>query len=124
MNDKQIFRVNQALKKLISPDDLSEEEHDHFLDRMASESTDIEESFFTKQRERGFGVGLDENDNLIYQITPQERANRQEAYDFAIASCRLEGMAMPPEAVKIMLAYVQGDITKEEEKAGILALLQ
>jgi Antitoxin VbhA len=57
-------------------------------------------------------------------ITPQERAKRQEAYDFAIASVRLEGMVMPPKAVKIMLAYVEGDITKEEEKAGILALLQ
>jgi hypothetical protein len=57
-------------------------------------------------------------------ITPLERAKRQEAYDFAIASVRLEGMVMPPEAVKIMLAYVEGDITKEEEKAGILALMQ
>ena len=57
-------------------------------------------------------------------ITPQERAKRQEAYDFAIASVRLERMVMPPKAVKIMLAYVEGDITKEEEKAGILALLQ
>lgn len=56
-------------------------------------------------------------------ISQQERANRQEAYDFAIASCRLEGMIMPPEAVKIMLAYVQGDITKEEENARILALV-
>lgn len=57
-------------------------------------------------------------------ITPQERAKRQEAYDFAIASVRLEGMIMPSEAVKIMLAYVKGDITKEEEKACIMALLQ
>ena len=57
-------------------------------------------------------------------ITAQERAKRQEAYDFAIASVRMEGMIMPPEAVKIMLAYVKGDISKEEEKAGILALLQ
>lgn len=57
-------------------------------------------------------------------ISAQERAKRQEAYDFAIASVRMEGMIMPPEAVKIMLAYVKGDISKEEEKAGILALLQ
>lgn len=57
-------------------------------------------------------------------IDPVERAKRLEAYDFAIATVRLEGMEMPLEASKIMLSYVGGNITKEEEQAGILALLR
>jgi hypothetical protein len=57
-------------------------------------------------------------------IDPAERAKRQEAYDFGIATVRMEGMIMPPEADKIMRDYVEGIITKEEEKAAIMALLQ
>lgn len=56
-------------------------------------------------------------------IDPVERAKRLEAYDFAIATVRLEGMEMPVEASKIMLSYVDGNITKEQEQASILALL-
>lgn len=57
-------------------------------------------------------------------IDPVERAKRLEAYDFAIATVRLEGMEMPLEASEIMLSYVDGNITKEQEQASILALLR
>lgn len=57
-------------------------------------------------------------------IDAVERAKRLEAYDFSIATVRLEGMEMPLEASEIMLSYVDGNITKEQEKTSILALLR
>jgi hypothetical protein len=56
-------------------------------------------------------------------ITPQERAKRQEAMTFAIASLRLSDQIVPREAVEIMQNYVDGKITAEEEKTQIMALL-
>jgi ParD-like antitoxin of type II bacterial toxin-antitoxin system len=60
-------RVDQALRRLISSDALNEEEFDVYLDRMASEPTQEEALFFAKMRATGFGVGLDDDNNLIYQ---------------------------------------------------------
>ena len=56
-------------------------------------------------------------------IASLERAKRQEAMTFAIASLRASGQIMPREAVEIMQSYVDGKITAEEEKVQIMALL-
>lgn len=55
-------------------------------------------------------------------ITPAERAHRQTSMDHAIASNRLEGLTLPPAALKIMQSYVEGEITYEQEQEQMLAL--
>jgi hypothetical protein len=41
--------------------------------------------------------------------------------DHAIASNRLEGLILPPAALKIMQSYVDGEITYEQEEEQMLA---
>jgi len=69
------LRITEALKGLISPDELSAEEGDVFFDEFSqSLETETPEqiAFFEDRKSRGLGVGLDENDNLIYQ-TPEKQ---------------------------------------------------
>lgn len=55
-------------------------------------------------------------------ITDIERAVRQEAYDAAVASGRLEGLILSQEGREIMRQYVDGLLTWEERQAQMLAL--
>lgn len=56
-------------------------------------------------------------------MTERERENRQESYDHAKASAKLEGLTLPPAAEEFMQQYVDGLITWEERQARMLALV-
>ena len=65
MNDN----LTAALEGKLDPVHLSEEEHDIWFEDLADKLRNPgpdEETFFAKRRELGLGVGLDENDNLVY----------------------------------------------------------
>lgn len=53
----------------------------------------------------------------------RERGNRQEAYNHAKASAKLEGLELPTAAEEVMQQYVDGLITWEERQARMLALV-
>lgn len=62
--------IKDALCGRTSPDDLSAEEQEVFFDEFADslwEVTPEQEDFFAERKKAGLGVGLDENDNLVYQ---------------------------------------------------------
>ena len=54
-------------------------------------------------------------------ITPDERARRKAAVDYARGSVRLEGFVVPPEAEALYRAYIEGELTSEKLGAEILA---
>lgn len=62
--------IKEALVGLKDPGELTIEEEavymDKFMDAMLEESTE-QKAFFNHQKERGIGVGLDDNDNIVYQ---------------------------------------------------------
>lgn len=63
-------RITEALAGLVDPEELSAEEHAVFFDQFSDamgETNDKQEKFFAERRKNGLGVGLDENDNLVYQ---------------------------------------------------------
>ncbi len=56
------------------------------------------------------------------EISLKERESRQTAMNHAVASNRLEGLILPPEALRIMQSYVEGEITYEQEEELMIAL--
>ncbi len=69
-------RIDQALKGLLSPDDLTGEEQEDFFDRFADrmdEASPQEQQFWADRQARGLGVGMDEGGVLVY---PPNRPNR------------------------------------------------
>jgi len=62
-------RIDQALRGLISPDELDGDEQELFFDRFAemmAVPSGAEEAFWAERERLGLGVGLDEDDNLVY----------------------------------------------------------
>jgi hypothetical protein len=62
--------IKNTLEGLNEPENLTAEEQAVFMDEFAAsmhEETDEQKAFFAKQIELGIGVGLDENDDLVYQ---------------------------------------------------------
>jgi len=55
------------------------------------------------------------------QITLEERARRKAAVDYARASVRLEGFVVSPFAEDLNRRYIDGEITREEMTAALLA---
>jgi hypothetical protein len=55
-------------------------------------------------------------------ISPQERAQREEAVRFARNSVRLEGFHLSPEAEALNRGYMNGEMTGAEHTAALLAL--
>ncbi len=68
-------RIQEALSAEISPDELSAEEGEVYLDEFMetlSQVTPEQEAFFADRRKKGLGVGMDENDNIVYQSPEQQ----------------------------------------------------
>jgi hypothetical protein len=55
----------------------------------------------------------------ILSITEQDRASRQDAYRYAVANLRLEGLELDEDAQRIFRRHVDGEITFEEFRAAI-----
>lgn len=67
-------RIQQALEGQLETEKLSAEEQEVFFDEFANamwESTPEQEAFFAARRKAGLGVGLDENDNLVFATAKQ-----------------------------------------------------
>ena len=63
-------KVEQALKGLISPDDLTDDQQEEYLDGLADgywKASPTADAFFEDRRQRGLGVGMDEAGNIVYQ---------------------------------------------------------
>lgn len=54
-------------------------------------------------------------------ISPEERARRQEAVDYAYGSARLEGFVPSSFAQEMNCRYIDGELTSEELTAALLA---
>lgn len=68
-------RIEQALKGLLSPDDLNGDEQEEFFDRFAEQSlhpSEAESSFWADRQGLGLGVGMDDAGVLLY---PPSRNN-------------------------------------------------
>lgn len=66
--------IEQALRGLLSPDDLEANKQEGFFDRMGDglwESSPDADAFFTDRNRRGVGVGMDEAGNLVYPASPR-----------------------------------------------------
>lgn len=62
--------IKDALSGMTSPDDLSPEEQEVYFSDLSDsmwETSEEEEAFYAERRKQGLGVGLDENDDLVYQ---------------------------------------------------------
>ena len=73
MNTPVFFenRVVLALQKKISVDDLTADEQEEFfdeLDKLMDVETPEQIAFFKKMNDAGLGVGLDDEDNLVYGV--------------------------------------------------------
>jgi hypothetical protein len=55
------------------------------------------------------------------RISPEERARRKAAIDYARASVRLEGFVQGEFAEALNRRYIDGEITSEEHSAAIRA---
>lgn len=67
-------RIRDALSGMGSPDDLSAEEQELFFEEFSEQMWNVtpeQEAFFAERIKAGKGVGLDDNDNLIYQRPEQ-----------------------------------------------------
>jgi len=63
-------QIRDALSGLTSPDELNAEEQSVFFEEFSDSMWDVtpeQEDYYAERRQSGKGVGLDENDNLIYQ---------------------------------------------------------
>lgn len=63
-------QVEEALRGLRSPDELSASQQEDYFDRLGDEmfvATPEQRAFFADRRKRGVGVGLDEAGQLVYQ---------------------------------------------------------
>lgn len=68
-------RIEQALKGLLSPDELSGEEQEEFLDRFAEQTlhpSEAENAYWAGRQRDGLGVGMDDAGVLVY---PPSRSN-------------------------------------------------
>lgn len=68
-------KVDQALTGWIAPAELSDAEHDQYLDQLGAHlraPSSIEDAFFSDMRRRGEGVGLDDAGNIVYAIPVKE----------------------------------------------------
>jgi len=62
-------KIEQALRGLVSPDDLSDAEQEQYFDKLGAsywDASPVEEAFFAEMRRRGEGVGIDEEGKIIY----------------------------------------------------------
>ena len=62
-------KVEQALRGLIAPMDLNDEEQDEYLDRLGRsnwEPSRTEDAFFAEMRGRGEGVGMDDDGRIVF----------------------------------------------------------
>jgi hypothetical protein len=55
------------------------------------------------------------------EISPEERARRKAAVDYARGSVRLEGFILSPFAEDLNRRYIDGEITSAEKIALLLA---
>ena len=55
------------------------------------------------------------------EISPEERARRKAAVDYARGSTRLSGYTLSPFAEDLDRRYIDGEITSEETTAALLA---
>lgn len=63
-------QVDLALKGQLAPSSLTEAEKEAYLDRFEAtllQPSELETQFFASRRRRGVGVGLDDEDQLVYQ---------------------------------------------------------
>lgn len=66
-------KVEQALKGLISPDELNDAEQEDYFEQLSDSywaPSPVEDAFFADRRRRGVGVGMDEAGNMVLQ-TPE-----------------------------------------------------
>jgi hypothetical protein len=71
-------RIERALRGLLAVDALGGDEQEEFFDRFAVEMrtpTAEEEQFWAERNRQGLGVGLDEENNLVYP--PNARRSQQ-----------------------------------------------
>jgi hypothetical protein len=62
-------RIEQALRGLLSPDELDTDEQDEFFDRYAEAMhapSATADAFWADRNRRGLGVGMDDAGNLVY----------------------------------------------------------
>lgn len=82
-NDKRspiITKVEQALKALISPDELGDGEQEEYFKQLSDsywEPSPVADAFFAdrRRRRRGVGVGMDEAGNIVYATPPGPAAS-------------------------------------------------
>ena len=63
-------KVEQALKGLISPDELNDAEQEDYFERLSDSywaPSAVEDAFFAERRQRGVGVGMDDAGNIVSQ---------------------------------------------------------
>lgn len=63
-------RVEQALKGLVAPMDLTDDEQEQYFERfdeLLSKPSPTANAFFKDRQEQGLGVGMDETGNIIEQ---------------------------------------------------------
>lgn len=66
-------KVQQALKALVSPDDLSAEEQELYIEQLGQshwEASPTEKTFFENLRARGGAVGMDEDGSIVVDGIP------------------------------------------------------
>jgi hypothetical protein len=71
----EFSKVEQALNGRLSPANLTNAEHDQYLDQLGAHlrtPSAIEDIFFAKMREQGDGVGMDDAGNIVY-ATPVKK---------------------------------------------------
>ena len=62
-------KIEQALKGLVSPDDLNDTEQEQYFDKLGAsywDASPVEDASFAEMRRRGEGVGMDEEGNIVY----------------------------------------------------------
>ena len=64
----------------------------------------------------------DQQRELRTALSPEERARRQKAVDFARGSVRLEGFVLDDAAERLFARYVAGALSREELNAEVLKL--
>ena len=62
-----------------------------------------------------------EESKAEFGISPEERARRKAAVDYARGSVRLEGFVPSPFSDELDRRYISGEITREEKTAALLA---
>lgn len=63
-------KVEQALKGLISPDELNDAEQEDYFEKLSASywvPSPVEDAFFAERRRRGVGVGMDGAGNIVLQ---------------------------------------------------------